>query len=142
MNLAAQIPDGAWLLIDTIPLVCLLEGNELGAPFEPLFADFDAGRLRAVVTPITLAEVACGPIKSGNEALAARYAKLLTTGQGWSLRNIDAEIAISAARLRVRYRLKLPDAFQLAVALAENCYALVTHDRDFGHVKDIAILGC
>ena len=46
-----------------------------------------------------------------------------------------------AARLRISHRLKLPDAFQLATALREGCAALVTHDRDFGGVTDIPILG-
>jgi len=49
----------------------------------------------------------------------------------------DAE---SAARLRGQYGLKLPDAIQLASALAINADALVTHDRDFGKVRGLRIL--
>jgi hypothetical protein len=30
---------------------------------------------------------------------------------------------------------------QLAVALHEGCHAIVTHDRDFGSVEDILLLG-
>jgi len=48
---------------------------------------------------------------------------------------------VLAARLRLRHALKLPDAFQLAVALEEGSAALVSHDRDFGTVSDIVILG-
>ena len=33
------------------------------------------------------------------------------------------------------YKLKLPDAIQLASALAINADALVTHDRDFAKVR-------
>ena len=46
-----------------------------------------------------------------------------------------------AARLRGRYGLKLPDAIQLASALAINADALVTHDRDFDSVTGIPVLG-
>jgi predicted nucleic acid-binding protein len=140
MDLAAGIPDGATLLIDTSPVIYLLENHPLAATFASIFRDIDAGRIQAVVTPITLAEVLSGPLGAGKEELAERYRQALTSG-GWTLREIDAEIAVLAARLRVRHRLKLPDAMQLAVALHEGCHALVTHDRDFSGVEDVLVLG-
>jgi predicted nucleic acid-binding protein len=45
-----------------------------------------------------------------------------------------------AAQLRVQYRLKLPDAVQLASALDIGAAALVTHDRDFSKVLDFPVL--
>jgi len=54
--------------------------------------------------------------------------------------SLDADIAESAARLRGSYGLKLPDAVQLASALAINADALVTHDRDFSRVSGITVL--
>jgi predicted nucleic acid-binding protein len=140
-TLAARVPDGASVLVDTSPLVYVLEGHELGARFAPIFRDVDSGRIQAVITPITLAEILSGPFRAGKEELAERYRHALTTSAGWTLREIDAEVAVLAARLRVRHRLELPDAMQLAVALREGCHALVTHDRDFGSVEDIVLLG-
>ncbi|MBK8998684.1 MAG: PIN domain-containing protein [Myxococcales bacterium] len=141
VNLAARVPDGASVLIDTNPIIYLLEGNPLGVSFRPLFEAIDGGRIRALVTPITVAEVVSGPLKAGKEALAERYRRTITQSPGWGIREIDADIAVLAARLRLRHSLKLPDAIQLAVALEEGCYALVTHDRDFGGVDDVLILG-
>jgi predicted nucleic acid-binding protein len=141
VTLADQVPDGATVLIDTNPIVYLLEGNPLGAPFRSLFEAVDRGRIRALVTPITVAEVVSGPLKAGKEALVERYRRTLTDNPGWDIRDIDADIAVLAARLRLRHALKLPDAIQLAVALEEGCHALVTHDRDFRAVNDILILG-
>ncbi len=140
MSLAARIPDGATVLVDTGPLIYVLEGSPLAAPFAPIFRDIDAGRIQAVITPITLAEVASGPLRAGKEALAERYRQALTASLGWTMREIDADVAMLAARLRVRHGLKLPDAMQLAAALREGCHALVTHDRDFGDVEDILVL--
>jgi hypothetical protein len=68
VTLADQVPDGATVLIDTNPIVYLLEGNPLGAPFRPLFEAVDSGRIRALVTPITVGEVVSGPLKAGKEA--------------------------------------------------------------------------
>lgn len=141
MNLAKHIPDGATVLVDTNPLVYLFEGNSLVARFETVFEDIDSGRIQALVTPITLAEIVGGPLRAGKEALAARYRKALTASFGWSLRELDADIAVLAARLRIAHRLKLPDAIQLATAVHEDCVALVTHDRCFSGVTDIPILG-
>jgi predicted nucleic acid-binding protein len=45
-----------------------------------------------------------------------------------------------AARFRLRYRLKLPDAFQLAACILAGCDVLVTHDRDFRRVSEVKIL--
>ena len=141
LTLTAQIPDGGTVLIDTNPIIYLLEGNPLGAPFRSIFEAVDNGRIRALVTPITVAEVVTGPLKANREALAERYRRTITQNPGWQIRDIDADIAVLATRLRLRHALKLPDAFQLAVELEEGCSALVTHDRDFGTVRDILVLG-
>ena len=45
-----------------------------------------------------------------------------------------------AAQLRVQYRLKSPDAVQLASALDIGAVALVTHVRDFSEVLDFPVL--
>jgi predicted nucleic acid-binding protein len=141
MSLGDQVPDGATVLIDTNPIIYILEGNPLGDPFRAIFESVDSGRIRALVTPITVAEVVSGPLKARKEALAERYRRALTESPGWGTRDIDADIAVLAARLRSRHSLKLPDAIQLAVALEDGCYAVVTHDRDFSSVEDVLILG-
>jgi predicted nucleic acid-binding protein len=51
-----------------------------------------------------------------------------------------AQVAAMAAQLRVQYRLKLPDAVQLASALDIGAVALVTHVRDFFEVLDFPVL--
>jgi predicted nucleic acid-binding protein len=141
MNLATRIPDNATVLLDTNPIVYILEGHALASKFEPIFADVQAGRIFAVVTPVTVAEVVSGPLRAGKEALAQRYRSVLTSSPGWSLRALDADIAMLAARLRLRHRMKLPDAIQLATAIHEGCHALVSHDRDFSKVQELLVLG-
>jgi predicted nucleic acid-binding protein len=141
VNLADQIPDGARVLIDTNPIVYWFEGSALAEPFEPIFIDIQAGRIEAVVTPITVAEVVSGPLRAGKEALAERYREAITLSQGFSVCEITAEIAMIAARLRIRHRLKLPDAIQLAATVQSGCFALISRDRDFAHVSDVRVLG-
>jgi predicted nucleic acid-binding protein len=141
VKLGADIPDGATVLVDTNPIIYLFEGSPLVTRFRALFVDIDRGRIRALVTPITVAEIVSGPLKAGKDALAERYRRAITDNEGWTIRDIDADIAMLAARLRLQHKLKLPDALQLAAAVSEGCYALVTHDRDFASVTDLPILG-
>lgn len=89
------------------------------------------------MTTITIAEVLTGPFRVGDDELASRYRATLTS---WRTISIDADIAESAARLRVSRRLKLADAVQAASALAINADALVTRDRDFSRVRWLRII--
>ena len=86
---------------------------------------------------MTIAEVLAGPLGTGEEALAKRYRAVM---ESWQVVNLTADIAESAARFRARLKLKLPDAIQVASAIAVNADALVTHDRDFSRVKTLAVL--
>jgi predicted nucleic acid-binding protein len=86
-----------------------------------------------------LAEVLAGPFKAKQTALAKRYEKALGR---YHVVPLSAQVAGMAAQLRVQYRLKLPDAVQLASALDMGAAALVTHDRDFSKVQDFPVLTC
>jgi len=136
---ASALAVGALVLVDTAPIIYTLEGHlRFAARFAPLFQRHEDGEVALAVTTITIAEVMVGPLKAGEEALARRYRAALE-----ALRVVDlsGDIAESAARLRGQYGLRLPDAIQLASALAINADALVTHDRDFGRVTGMRVLG-
>jgi predicted nucleic acid-binding protein len=134
----SDLPEDAVILIDSAPIIYLLDGHpKFGPRFKPLFEAHAAGHLRFAVTTITIAEVLTGPLQSGDDALAQRYRAIL---ESWQVIALDAEIAESAARLRVSLRLKLADAVQAASALAINAAALVTHDRDFSRVRVLRVI--
>lgn len=136
---APDLPEGALLLVDSAPIIYVLEGHDrLAARFAPLFARHAAGELVLAVTPITVAEVLTGPLRAGEEALARRYRGVL---ESWQVIDFTSEMAEAAARLRGKYGLKLPDAIQAASALSINAYALVTHDRDFTGIRGLRVLG-
>ena len=86
------------------------------------------------------AEVLAGPLRHGNEIMANRYFRTLSTSCNWQVQSMDSELAFMAARTKTRYGLKLPDAVQVATAIQSGSVALVTHDRDFSSVDEIQIL--
>jgi predicted nucleic acid-binding protein len=51
-----------------------------------------------------------------------------------------ASIARTAAEVRARYSLKLPDAFQIATAIAANCQVLLTNDAQLKRVTELRVL--
>jgi len=135
----AAVGDGALLLIDTAPIVYILERHpRLALRFKPLFERHARGELSFAVTTIGVAEVLSGPIATGDEILTRRYRSLLET---WQVVDLTADIAESAARLRAAYRLRLPDAIQAASAIEIGADALVTHDRDFSKLAGLRVIG-
>ena len=134
----SSLSEGATVLVDTAPWIYVLEDHPVFAPrFTGLFEAAELGRIQLALTTITLAEVLTGPFKAKQTALAKRYEK--TLGR-YHVVPMSAQVAAMAAQLRVQYRLKLPDAVQLASALNIEAAALVTHDRDFAKVKGLPIL--
>ena len=132
------LSDGDTVLVDTAPWIYVLEDHPVFAPrFTGLFEAAEQGRLQLALTTVTLAEVLAGPFKAKQTALAKRYEKALNHYQVVPL---TAQVAALAAQLRGQYRLKLPDAVQLASALDIGAAALVTHDRNFSTVQGLPVL--
>lgn len=137
-RLWAGLPQGATVVVDTAPFIYLLESHpQFADQFVGLFEAAAAGDLTIRLSTITLAEVLSGPFKAGQTALTKRYEKALSR---LSVIPVSPSIAVLAAQLRAQYRLKLPDAIQLASALDVGAAAFVTHDRDFSQVTGVAIL--
>jgi predicted nucleic acid-binding protein len=133
------LPENALLLVDSAPIIYVLEEHAEFAPiFRPVFEAHEKGLVRLAVTTVTLAEVLSGPLRTGDEVLTERYRSTL---KSWFVVDLDSEIAESAARLRASLKLKLADSVQAASALAIGADALVTHDRDFSAVRNLRILG-
>jgi predicted nucleic acid-binding protein len=137
-SLWCGLSEGATVLVDTAPWIYLLEDHAEFAPrFVGLFEAAERGQIQLALSTITLAEVLTGPFKAGQTALAKRYENALNQYQVVS---VTPAVASLAAQLRVEYRLKLPDAVQLASALDIGAAALVTHDRDFSAVQGLPVL--
>ncbi len=106
-----DIPDGATPTLDGAPIIYYLQDHPTLAPrFSSLFNAARNGRMFLNIFTITLAEVMTGPLAAGNEILAAQNREVLCRSPGWQTVSVDENVAIEAARLRIRYRLRLPDA--------------------------------
>ena len=126
------------VLVDSVPLIYWLDGHpQFSSLFEGLFLAFEEGQLRIAISTITIAEVLSGPFKNGQDVLAKRYEKALSS---FEVIPVSQDIAISASRLLASCNLTLMDALQAATALEIGAQALVTHDRDFSRFRGLPVL--
>ena len=136
-----RIPRGALITLDTAPIIYFLQDHRVFAPlFAPVFEAADRGDLSIVISAVTLAEVLTGPLQAKNEMLAARYRETLTRSPGWELWPVDEEVAATAARFRAEYKLRTPDAIQVATAVASRSHALVTNDKRLRKFRGILVI--
>lgn len=73
-------------------------------------------------------------------AVEARYRDLLLHSRNFALLDVNVAIAERAAGLRAQYRLRTPDALQIAAALVNGCEAFLTNDIGLKRVTDLRIL--
>ncbi|MEI6442999.1 MAG: type II toxin-antitoxin system VapC family toxin [Nostocales cyanobacterium ELA583] len=129
------------VFLDTSPVVYYVEAVPAFAEVaKGIFTLIGEGQMQGVVSPVTLAECVTLPIRLGQVELRQRFTDLLTATEGILLVNIDAVIAQEAAELRIQYGLKLPDALQVATAIAAGCEAFLTNDVALKRVKELRVL--
>lgn len=130
------------LAVDTAPIIYWLEGHpRLADRFAPVFEAAESGTVHIVISTVTLAEVLAGPLRTGDELLTAQYREALTCSEGWQVLPLDVELAVEAARIRAVYKLRLPDAIQVATAIRAGAEAFVTHDRALRRVRGLRVVG-
>jgi predicted nucleic acid-binding protein len=127
--------------LDSAPLIYLVEDHPRYADLVvAVFRRISDGRIAGITSVVTIGEVLVQPLAHGDVGLQQRYRDALLNGVGIRTLPVDAMLAERAAELRARYRIRLPDALQIAVALAERCEAFVTNDRQLARVAELRVL--
>lgn len=141
MKLVAATQDVTRLGLDSAPVIYLIEMHpRYDHLVSEVFRQIEAGRFLGITSVVTLGEVLVVPLRQRSAEVARRYRHLLLSGPGIRTLSIDPSIAERAADLRARYGMRLPDAFQLAVAIEERCEAFLTNDRRLARVTDLCVL--
>lgn len=140
-TLAAALSGIARVGLDTAPIIYYIEEHPTYLPVvAPLFAQIDAGTLAAVTSTIAVAEVSVMPLRMNRSDLQKQYLDLLLYSANFITMSIDAALAQSGAALRAQYNIRLPDALQIAAALAAGCEAFLTNDGALKRVAEITVL--
>lgn len=113
------------IYLDSSIVIYLVERHPVFAPqIERALASATGGVL--ATSPLVRLEVLVKPIQDGREDLVALYRQFLAASRSLSI--TDATFA-QALELRVRHRLKTPDALHLAVAQLAECDQFWTNDN-------------
>ena len=105
-----------------------------------IFSRIAAGLLNGFTSTITLAEVLTQPLQHGDIVLQQEYRDLLLHSENLHFITIDSHVAELAADLRARYRLRTPDALQIAVTINQGCEAFLTNDTGLRSVTELPVL--
>ena len=129
------------IFLDTAPLIYYIEDNYLYSRVLDIFFELNLKMaVQLTTSTITLLEVLVIPMKTNNSVLAERYKSLLCQSDTFKIWDIDVEIAVKAAGLRAKYRLKTPDAIQIATALCRFADYFLTNDKQLKIVSEINVL--
>ena len=141
MSIAEHLQGVSKLFLDTAPIIYFVERNPQYLPYvRVVFEHIRDSLLIAVTSPVTLAECLVRPYRLGQTELQQEFIDLMTGIEGIEFVGIDQTLALQAAQIRARYNLQLPDAFQIAVALAAGCEAFLTNDVIFRRVTELQVL--
>lgn len=129
------------LAIDTTPVIYFVEAHpRYDTLVTDVFQRIADGRMIGVTSTVTLCEVLVQPVQQNDDALQQSYLDLILHSANFEVHYIDAAIAVRAAALRARHRLRTPDALQVAVALNAGCEAFLTNDIALQRVTELRVL--
>lgn len=140
MGVSAALGRGP-VAMDTAVFIYFIEEHPDFLPLiAPIFEQTARGERELVTSAVTLLEVLVVPYRAGNLTLADQYEALLTRSRGVSLVEIDGVQLRTAAQLRAAYRVRTPDALQLAAALSRRCATFLTNDRNFPELSGLRVV--
>jgi len=119
----------ALVLIDTALWIYHFERHaQFGSVAGKFIESLEAGRFRGVASELTLLELTVKPLQLARQDVADEYELLLDHFPNLELAPVTREILLLAAQLRARYRLRTPDAIQVATAIQRGATLAITND--------------
>jgi len=94
------LPLGSAVAIDATVLIPYLRGDATGRAHEPLVESIAAGHWRGVLSMRTLLRLVQGPLRQGDEILAARYEAVFCDPAAWTLVSLTPQVVLAATRLQ------------------------------------------
>jgi predicted nucleic acid-binding protein len=141
VSLSVEIGNIESIFIDTAPLIYYIEAHpQYGPLVREVVNAFQAKKVTAFTSVITLTEVLPKPIESGNMELAGQFADFLKFGGNITLIEISENIADKAGRLRGKYpALRTIDAIQIATAVYVGADVFLTNDKKLKKIREIKV---
>lgn len=141
MKIEVALAGVQYLYFDSAPFIYFIESYPAYIKnMRVVMGKIARGNIIGVTSTITLTEILTKPIKDQDTKLEIIYRKFLLNTRNLQVVDVNKAIAEQAAHLRAQYRLKTPDALQIATALDAHCDAFLTNDKGLVSVQNIKIL--
>lgn len=128
-ELAQVIRSHKKIALDTNCFIYYLEAAPAATILrEDVFSPLEQGRFQAVTSTLTLAEVLVKPKSLGREDICMEYVMLLSSYPNLAIIPFTLPIAVRCAEIRAEYRVRTPDAIQLATAIESQATLFLTND--------------
>jgi predicted nucleic acid-binding protein len=127
--------------LDTAPLIYYIEEHpRYLAVVDPFFDALDRGEFMVMTSTVTLLEVLVQPLRSGDTRVIDDYKDILLHAPNVTTFDVNPAIAEKASKLRADYRLRTPDAIQLATALHGGASFFVTNDVRLPEIPSLKMM--
>lgn len=132
--------------LDSAPFIYFIEEDpKYISVVEQIFSEISYGNIAGVSSYLSLLEVLIKPIKEGARDIATQYRDLMLNNAFLKLLPLDDKVAETAAELRAKYdgngfKLKTPDAIQIATAILSEADIFLTNDSRLKNVKEINVV--
>ena len=141
MKLGTALHQVNRLFLDAAPVIYYIDANPAYFDLmDQIFTWIESNSIRVVTSPVTLAECLILPIRQNNLSQEQLFIDIITAQDTADFIETTASIARTAAEIRAKYNLKLPDALQVATAIAAGCQAFLTNDAQLKCVAELKIL--
>ncbi|MCX5750065.1 MAG: PIN domain-containing protein [Candidatus Saganbacteria bacterium] len=138
---AKLIKENSLVALDTALFIYHFEKENNFFPVTSfVFEQIESGRISAVTTVISLAEILVKPMQLGSVQAIEDYQIILNNFPHLTILNIDQKLTFVAAELRASYGVKLPDALQIAGGLVSGANIFLTNDKKLKKVKEIKVI--
>lgn len=132
---------GKTIGLDTMIFIYHIEDHpKYAAITEKLFEGIEHGSSLAVTSILTLIELLTKPKREGNLTAVGDYRDLILTFPNLTVMEVNLGISDITSDIRAKYKIRTPDAIQIATAMAGGARDFITNDEGLKKVKNINIL--
>jgi predicted nucleic acid-binding protein len=119
---------------------CIIYLVEASSPFHDVAVERVLQYKDATAISSTLSRLECRvkPIRTGNDALLARYDAFFSQ-DNLEVVDMDRRIVDRATALRAQYSLSTPDALHVASAIEHHADVIITGDSDLTRCPEIPV---
>lgn len=121
--------------------VYFFEANpKYSALCQTIFDLAEQNKLKLLTSILCYTEVQVIPKREKNIVLERKYRNIFSRLPNLEVKLYDWEVAEKASTLRAKYKIKLPDAINLASNILSDAQAFITNDKTLLQVKEIPVI--